>query len=191
MALFLWRLHLVVAVGLALALAAAAAAIGTSEVDSYCASTHLNKHSNAMAPLLSATEEAALDGEQRDEWEARKDLAACYRLAARFGFSDIVWNHITVRVGRAPTRRSRSSTKYLAHQMGLMFTEVTASNLLLFSADGRVIQSSIPQVRAAVALTKGRPTYVDFFTPHKVFHEGKLLGSCVMHAHPENVVALR
>ena len=32
------------------------------------------------------------------EWAARKELAACYRLADMFGFSDIIWNHITAKI---------------------------------------------------------------------------------------------
>ncbi len=41
--------------------------------------------------------------EHEAEWKARVDLAAFYRLVARYGMTDLIYNHITVRVpGTAP-----------------------------------------------------------------------------------------
>ena len=42
-----------------------------------------------------ASEESQMNEE---EWQARIDLAALYRLAAHFGYDDLIWNHITMRV---------------------------------------------------------------------------------------------
>ena len=33
-----------------------------------------------------------------EEWRTRVELAACYRLVAHFGWSDLVFTHITARV---------------------------------------------------------------------------------------------
>ena len=50
------------------------------------------------------------------EWRMRVDLAACYRLADMFGFSDIIWNHITAKVPDAD--------HFLINRMGLRHDEV-------------------------------------------------------------------
>ncbi len=49
------------------------------------------------------------------EWQMRVDLAACYRVADTFGFSDIVWNHITAMLmAHKIGRRSRKGAAILA-----------------------------------------------------------------------------
>lgn len=63
----------------------------------------------------------------------RTDLAALHRLAARFGYDDLVWNHITARI-------PDSESSYLVGRFGLLFREVTASNLLVVDEDGRVLE---------------------------------------------------
>ncbi len=67
-----------------------------------------------------------------EEWQMRVDLAACYRLADRFGYSDIVWNHITARVPGADNH-------FLISRFGLRFDEITASNLVTLDQSGNVI----------------------------------------------------
>ena len=64
---------------------------------------------------------------------ARRDLAALHRLAARFGYDDLVWNHIT---GRLPG----TEKNYLVGRFGLLYREVTASNLLVVDQDGQIIE---------------------------------------------------
>lgn len=61
----------------------------------------------------------------------RIDLAACYRLADHFGFSDIVWNHITAKVPE--------TENFLINRFGLRYDEITASNLVTIDLDGAVI----------------------------------------------------
>ena len=65
-----------------------------------------------------------------EQLQRRIDLAACYRLAHRFGFSDIVWNHITARV-------PGSDSRFLMLRFGLRYDEVKASNLVELDGDGR------------------------------------------------------
>ena len=47
------------------------------------------------------------------EWKMRRDLAACYRVADLFGFSDIVWNHITAKIP--------DSENFLISRLGALF----------------------------------------------------------------------
>ena len=57
-----------------------------------------------------------------DEWQARVDLAAVYRLCAHYGWDDVIYNHCSMRVPGEPS-------KFLMKQHELLWTEVTASNL--------------------------------------------------------------
>ncbi len=58
-----------------------------------------------------------------EEWKVRVDLAACYRLIAHFGWDDLVLTHNSARV-------PGTTDQMLINPMGLMFDEITASNLL-------------------------------------------------------------
>src|ERR1700686_4457336 len=66
------------------------------------------------------------------EWLARIDLAACYRLADMQGMSKVIWNHITARVPDEPDN-------LLVFRFGCRYDEVTASNLVKMSLDGRLL----------------------------------------------------
>ncbi len=65
------------------------------------------------------------------EWQARLDLAACYRLCDHFGMTDMIATHISARVPDSPG-------EFLVIAHGLLFGEVTASSLLKADLDGRV-----------------------------------------------------
>jgi len=73
------------------------------------------------------------------EWQARVELAACYRLADMFGFSDIIWNHITAKVPGTET--------FLINRFGLRHDEITASNLISLDLAGKVIDVERTVVR--------------------------------------------
>ena len=60
---------------------------------------------------MATLEEARQSKYSAAEWQMRVDLAACYRLADMFGFSDIVWNHITAKV---PDSEEPASTPTIA-----------------------------------------------------------------------------
>jgi ribulose-5-phosphate 4-epimerase/fuculose-1-phosphate aldolase len=66
-----------------------------------------------------------------EEWQARVDLAACYRLVDIYGMSDLTYNHITVRVPGTDT--------FLINLYGLLYKEVTASSLAKVDLDGNVV----------------------------------------------------
>src|SRR5215469_3423766 len=70
-----------------------------------------------------------------NEWAVRVDLAACYRLIAHFGWDDLILTHNSARVPGEPDH-------FLINPMGLMFDEVTASNLLKMDLDGNLVEPS-------------------------------------------------
>ena len=62
-----------------------------------------------------------------DEWQLRVDLAACYRLVALYGWSDLVFTHISAKL---PTSVTGGEEQFLINPYGLMFDEITASSLV-------------------------------------------------------------
>jgi ribulose-5-phosphate 4-epimerase/fuculose-1-phosphate aldolase len=62
------------------------------------------------------------------EWQARVDLAAVYRLIAHYGWDDVIYNHSSMRVPGEPRM-------FLMKKHELLYTEVTASNLVKVSMD--------------------------------------------------------
>lgn len=66
------------------------------------------------------------------EWEARVELAAAHRFAEYSGWTDLIFNHFTLRVPAEPNC-------FLVKQHELMFEEVTASNLLKVRMDGEPV----------------------------------------------------
>src|SRR6185312_7561691 len=70
-----------------------------------------------------------------EEWKTRVDLAACYRLIAHFGWDDLVLTHNTARV-------PGTTDQMLINPSGLMFDEITASNLLKVDIAGNLVEPS-------------------------------------------------
>ena len=66
-----------------------------------------------------------------EEWRLRQDLAACYRLFVHYGWTDLIFTHLSARV---PGR----SDQYLINPYGLLFHEITASNLIKVDFEGNV-----------------------------------------------------
>ncbi len=69
----------------------------------------------------------------QEEWNNRIDLAASFHLADYFGWSDIIWNHIT-------SKTSKDKNTFLINKFGLRYDEITASNLLEVDLDGNVLR---------------------------------------------------
>ncbi len=97
------------------------------------------------------------------EWQRRVDLAACYRLMDHFGFSDIIWNHISARV-------PGPEEHFLINRMGLRYDEITASNLMKLDLDGRVIDGP-------------EDVNVTGFVIHSAIHARRPEVCCVLHSH--------
>ena len=67
-----------------------------------------------------------------EEYGARRDLAALYRLFVHFGWTDLIDTHISARM-------PGQSEEYLINPYGLMFDEITASSLLHMNFEGQVV----------------------------------------------------
>ena len=114
------------------------------------------------------TQDRAVRARYQDaEWRIRVDLAACYRLADHFGFSDIVWGHITAKVP--------GSEHFLINRFGLRYDEVTASNLVTVNLDGEVVDAGSARSEEDVNLTG--------FIIHSAVHAARPDVHCVMHSH--------
>lgn len=94
----------------------------------------------------------------------RRDLAAAYRLAARRGWDDIVWTHISASVPGEPGA-------HLINRFGLRFAEVRPDNLVKVDLSGRVIDGS------------GAPVNPSGFAIHGAVHAARPDAVCVMHLH--------
>ena len=64
-----------------------------------------------------------------EEWQARQELAACYRIFDHLGWSESIYNHISVRV-------PGEDNAFLINPFGLLYSEVCASNLVKIDIDG-------------------------------------------------------
>ncbi len=120
----------------------------------------------AQQPLTSIRTEVS-----PEEWEARVNLAAAYRLFARFGWDDLVFTHISA---RAPGPEHH----FLINPYGWMFAEITASSLVKVDLDGRKVLSSPYEINPAG------------FVIHSAIHAAREDAKCVMHAHSLNGVAV-
>jgi ribulose-5-phosphate 4-epimerase/fuculose-1-phosphate aldolase len=106
-----------------------------------------------------------------DEWRARVDLSACYRLAASRGWTDLVYTHISLRL---PGR----DDAFLINAFGQTFDEITASSLLTIDLDGRVIDGT-----DRVANPSG-------FAIHGAVHRARADAHCVIHLHTNAGIAV-
>ncbi len=66
-----------------------------------------------------------------EEWEARVQLAACYRLVDLYGMTDLIYNHITVRIP--------GTEHLLINLYGLLYKEITASSLVRIDVEGNIL----------------------------------------------------
>lgn len=106
-----------------------------------------------------------------DEWQARKDLAACYRLVAGMGLDDLIYNHISMRV-------PGTDDQFLINPYGMLFDEITASSLVKIDINGTKIDESPYEVNAAG------------FVIHGAVHKARPDAHCVLHVHSTAAVAV-
>lgn len=90
-----------------------------------------------------------------EEWQARRELTVAYRMAVHYGWTNLIYNHIALRVPGEPQH-------FLFKRHDLMFDEVTASNLLKLDLTGRPVNETQHNVNAAGfnihgAVLRGRP----------------------------------
>ena len=99
----------------------------------------------------------------QEEWDTRVRLAACYRLFVKFGWTDLIFTHLSARVPGQPEQ-------YLINPYGLLFEEITASSLLKVDFDGNVISGDHAYNDAGhaihTAVLKARPDINAVFHSH-------------------------
>lgn len=103
-----------------------------------------------------------------DEWATRLELAACYRVFAMMGWTEMIYNHITLRL---PDSVTGGQKQFLINPFGLHYSEVTASNLLKIDLEGNKLDDSPWAVNPAG------------FTVHAAIHDNVPDAHCVMHTH--------
>jgi ribulose-5-phosphate 4-epimerase/fuculose-1-phosphate aldolase len=105
-----------------------------------------------------------------EEWSARVQLAAAYRIFDHLGWGELIYNHISLRV-------PGPDAHFLLNPFGLHYSEVCASNLVKVDLAGRVIGES------AWPINPG-------FTFHGKIHETLPDAHCVMHVHTTPTMAV-
>ena len=105
------------------------------------------------------------------EWQARVELAACYRLIAHFRMTDWIYNHISSRV-------PGSHAHYLINPFGLLYEEVSASNLVKVDIHGKLAEDVELEVNPAA------------FVIHGAIHQARPEVGCVLHTHSAAGVAV-
>ncbi|MFC4254450.1 class II aldolase/adducin family protein [Altererythrobacter xixiisoli] len=104
------------------------------------------------------------------EWTARLELAACYRIFDMMGWSESIYNHITLRVP--------GEDAFLINPYGLLWSEVTASNLVKIDHEGnKLCDSPYPVNKAG-------------FTQHGLFHAHCDWAHAIVHTHTPDTMAV-
>jgi ribulose-5-phosphate 4-epimerase/fuculose-1-phosphate aldolase len=110
----------------------------------------------------------------RQEWELRCDMAAVFRVAARLGWNEQIGNHNSLML---PKRDAGEADTFLINPRGLLFQELTASNLIVCDLDGRVLRGTGELRKVA-------------FHIHARIHMANPRAACVVHVHPQYLTAL-
>ena len=106
-----------------------------------------------------------------DEQSLRIQLAAAYRMVEHFGWTQTIYGHLTVRLP-GPEKH------FLINPFGLMFDEVTASNLVKIDLDGTIVEASVHPVNPAG------------FVIHSAIHDAREDVRCIMHTHTREGMAI-
>ena len=107
------------------------------------------------------------------EWEMRCDMAAVFRIAARHGWNEQIGNHNSLMLPTAPNQPEQ----FLINPRGLLFQELTASNLIVCDLQGQVLRGTGELRKVA-------------FHIHARIHLRHPAAACVMHVHPQYLTAL-
>jgi ribulose-5-phosphate 4-epimerase/fuculose-1-phosphate aldolase len=98
------------------------------------------------------------------EWQARQELAACYRIFDLLAWGESIYNHISVKV-------PDEEDAFLINPFGLLYSEVCASNLVKIDIDGNTLDGSTYPVNKAG------------FTQHAYFHRHLERAHAICHTH--------
>lgn len=99
-----------------------------------------------------------------EEWQVRVDLAACYRPIAHYDMDDLFATHISARV-------PGPHDHFLLNPYGLLYTQITASNLVKVDLDGNIVDDTEYSINPAG------------FVIHSAIHAARADAKCVIHTH--------
>lgn len=103
------------------------------------------------------------------EWQARVDLAACYRLVDLYGLSDMMANHVSSHVPGEPGA-------FLINAYGMMYEEITASSLIKIDTHGNILSKpDFGELNYGI----NKAGYVI----HSAVHNARPEIACVIHTH--------
>ena len=112
------------------------------------------------------------------EWKLRVELAALYRLCALYGWTDLVFTHISARLPDEPNEKGEMQERFLINPYGVLFDEMTASSLVKIDLEGNIIGESPYFINPAG------------FTIHSAIHAARQDAGCVIHVHTPYGVAV-
>lgn len=112
------------------------------------------------------------------EWTMRCELAATYRLCAMYGWTDLVFTHISARLPDEPNEKGEMEERFLINPYGVMFDEMTASSLVKIDTEGNICQDTPYFINPAG------------FTIHSAIHMARHDAGCVIHVHTPYGVAV-
>ena len=124
-----------------------------------------------MKEVTMASETTVRQQVTADEWQARVELAAAYRLVAHFGWDDLIFTHISARV-------PGHGDQFLINPYGMLFDEITASSLVKVDHEGVPLMETEYDVNPAG------------FVIHSAIHEARPEVQCVLHNHTPHGVAV-
>jgi ribulose-5-phosphate 4-epimerase/fuculose-1-phosphate aldolase len=107
----------------------------------------------------------------KEEWQVRVDLAAAYQLGAIFKWTDLIYTHFSARVP--------GTEDFLLNPYGLMFDEITASNLVKIDWEGKILDDPL-----------GMGVNEAGFVIHSCMHAARPEINCVIHTHTRAGVAV-
>ncbi|MCM8557821.1 class II aldolase/adducin family protein [Sphingomicrobium sediminis] len=124
------------------------------------------------AQPIASSDIPSLEGKVSDEeWDARVNLAAAYRMVAHFGWDDLIFTHLSARVP-GPEHH------FLLNPYNLMFEEVTASSLVKVDQNGNAVDETPFMTNPAG------------FVIHSAIHMAREDAHAVMHLHTPNGIAV-
>jgi ribulose-5-phosphate 4-epimerase/fuculose-1-phosphate aldolase len=125
-----------------------------------------------MTEIVASYSAAVRERVSAEEWAVREDLAACYRLAAHFRMTDLIYPHISARVP-GPEHH------FLINAFGQMWAEITASSLVKVTLAGDIVDDPL-------GLGINRAGYVI----HSAVHAARADVHCVIHSHTAAGIAV-
>lgn len=120
---------------------------------------------------MTGVEQSTPDDDDQSEWDARINLAAAYRMVAKLGMDDLIYNHISMRV-------PGTTDQFLINPYGYLFSEITASSLVKIDTGGNRLEPTQNTVNVAA------------FVIHAAVHKAREDAHCVLHTHSDAATAI-